>query len=327
MRSTFRRAVRGMCATALLLPILSCSAAEEAAVQEFDTVLANGRVMDPESGLDAVRNVGIAGGRIGAISEGPLSGRTVVDVSGLVVAPGFIDLHAHGQTARDGRLQAQDGVTTALDMEGGVYPAGQWYASREGHSPVNFGAGAGHNAARIKLKHGIDIGHRSTDQTHPELRIDSQLWANEPATGEEIERLVGLVEQALNEGALGVSLATEYAPAASRIEVFRLFQLAAREGATVFVHVRASGMAEPGSGLGAIQEVVADAAVTGASLHIVHLTSSALRSTSAALEMIDAARARGIDISTEAYPYTAGSTLLASAYFGDGWQERLGIRS
>jgi hypothetical protein len=95
--------------------------------------------MDPESGLDDVRNVGVTAGTIVAISALPLNGRASIDVGGLVVAPGFIDLHAHGQDDRSARLQAQDGVTTALDMESGVFPVDGWYRSREGSAPINFG--------------------------------------------------------------------------------------------------------------------------------------------------------------------------------------------
>src|SRR6266446_4465795 len=135
----------------------------------YDVVLSHGRVMDPESGLDAIRNVGIEKGRIAAISEKTLAGRETLDVSGLVIAPGFIDLHAHGQDQRSAALQAHDGVTTALDMESGVFPVTDWYKSREGKAPIHFGASAGHVAARMKLKHGIDVGHRPTDHAHPEL--------------------------------------------------------------------------------------------------------------------------------------------------------------
>ena len=112
--------------------------------QEFDVVLAHGRVMDPASGLDGVRYVGIRGAKIGAISEAPLHGRTVVDVSGLVVAPGFIDLHSHGQTPENYRFKARDGVTTALEMEVGVSPVPAWYRAREGKALINFGATSGH---------------------------------------------------------------------------------------------------------------------------------------------------------------------------------------
>ncbi len=106
----------------------------------IEIVLKGGRVMDPETGLDAVRNVGIEGGTIVAISEAPLEGTVVVDATGLVVAPGFIDLHAHGQDPVSNRLQAQDGVTTALEMEIGVYPVASWLASREGKAVIHYGA-------------------------------------------------------------------------------------------------------------------------------------------------------------------------------------------
>ncbi|HLE69177.1 MAG TPA: D-glutamate deacylase, partial [Vicinamibacteria bacterium] len=124
----------------------------------IDLVLRGGRVMDPETGLDAVRNVGLTGGTIVAISEEPLEGTVIVDASGLVVAPGFIDLHAHGQDPVSNRLQAQDGVTTALEMEIGVYPVAAWLASREGKAVIHYGATVGHLPARAKLFHDIDVG-------------------------------------------------------------------------------------------------------------------------------------------------------------------------
>src|SRR6266404_9073771 len=74
--------------------------------ETYDVVIANGRVMDPESGLDAVRNVGIAGGKIRAISAEPLQGRKTIDAMGLTVAPGFIDLHQHGQEPRNYEFKA-----------------------------------------------------------------------------------------------------------------------------------------------------------------------------------------------------------------------------
>src|ERR1035438_8784706 len=119
--------------------------------QEYDVVLAHGRVLDPASGLDGVRYVGIRGGKIGAISEAPLQGRTVVDVSGLVVAPGFIDLHSHGQTPENYRFKARDGVTTALEMEVGVSPISPWYTERQGHAAINYGATSGDLPARMAV--------------------------------------------------------------------------------------------------------------------------------------------------------------------------------
>ena len=108
-------------------------------------------MLDPESGLDGVRNVGIIGDRIAAISTNALNGKTLVDATGLVVAPGFIDLHSHGQDAENYRFKAMDGVTTALELEVGVWPVREWYAAREGKALINFGASSGHIPARMSV--------------------------------------------------------------------------------------------------------------------------------------------------------------------------------
>ena len=107
------------------------SAPNVTSAQIYDLVLSGGRVMDPESGLDEVMNIGIIDGSVAAMSTGPLEGGDVVDVSGLVVAPGFIDLHAHGQDPFSRDLQVRDGVTTALELESGVWPVDDWYAGNQ----------------------------------------------------------------------------------------------------------------------------------------------------------------------------------------------------
>ncbi len=279
--------------------------------QQYDLVLANGHVMDPASGLDGVRNVGITGGRIAAISESPLQGRSVVDVKGLVVAPGFIDLHSHGQTPENYAFKARDGVTTALELEIGVSPVDRWYKEREGKALVNFGATSGHVPARMAVMH--DTG----------TLLPHDAAANRVASPEEIREIRDRVRQGLDEGALGVGFGLAYVPKAGREEILDLFQIAAERKALCFVHVRYSGPTEPGI-LDGLDEVLADAASTGASLHVVHITSVGLRQTSTCLRMIRGVRERGIDVTTEAYPYTAGMTDLGSAIFDEGWQERQG---
>ena len=102
----------------------------------FDIVIQNGQVIDPASGLNATRNLGVTDGRIQAISTDELIGNTVIDAQGLVVAPGFIDLHAHGQTLENYRVQVMDGVTTALELELGTADAEEWYAARRGRAPL-----------------------------------------------------------------------------------------------------------------------------------------------------------------------------------------------
>src|SRR5262249_50738116 len=128
----------------LMLPVMA---------QEYDLVLSNGRVMDPATSLDAVRHIGIRAGKIAAISESPLRGRVFIDAKGLVVAPGFIDLHSHGQTPENCGFKARDGVTTALEMEVGVSPVAAWYREREGKAAINFGATSGELPARIAVMH------------------------------------------------------------------------------------------------------------------------------------------------------------------------------
>jgi dihydroorotase len=307
---------------AVLLALAAGCLAVPASSQELDLVLAGGRVMDPASGLDAVRHLGIRGGRVVAVSETPLTGRTAIDVSGLVVAPGFVDLHAHGQNDASNRLQAADGVTTALELEIGVWPVGPWLESRRGSALLNYGATAGHLPARAKLMHGVDAGHTSlpTEAAREAMRAagPSPDYSHKAATPEEIERLGGLIERGLDEGGLGVGMGITYTPAATHAEILHVFGVAAKRKVPVFVHLRANqSFSDRRSAVGPFQEVIADAAATGASLHVVHLNSTADEEARVCLEMIRGARARGLDVTTESYPYTAGSTRLESALFDD----------
>jgi len=278
-----------------------------AAQQEnYDIVLANGRVMDPESGLDAVRHVGILNGQIAVISEAPLRGDAEVDVTGLVVAPGFIDLHAHGQDLFSSQLQVRDGVTTALELEGGAGDIEEWYAQREGESVINYGATASHGRARS-----LALGNR-------------EAAVREPAGLEHIEIMETRLREELARGALGIGYGIQYTPAARREEIFRLFQLSAEEGVTNFVHVRYAGRVEPGSSIEAIHEMIGNAAATAASVHIVHIGSSGIHQVPTLLEMIHGAQKSGVDVTTEVYPYTAASTDIRAAIFDPGWRERMG---
>src|SRR5947207_9710574 len=135
----------------LLCVALLVAGARLAASQRasYDLVIANGRVMDPESRLDGARFVGIRNGKITAISTTPLTGETTIDAKGLVVAPGFIDLHAHGQDDENYRVFALDGVTTALELEVGTEDVPRFYASREGKALINYGASVGHVRERM----------------------------------------------------------------------------------------------------------------------------------------------------------------------------------
>ncbi len=285
------------------------------AQQQFDLVIEGGRVMDPETGLDAIGSVGINGGKIVLISESPLSGKRVLSAKGLVVAPGFIDLHQHGQDPDSQRMKAFDGVTTALEMEIGKPDVALFLRTHEGSSLINYGTTASHVAAR-SLVFGAPL---------PELLPKSGPATDQPATPEQVNRILDRLRRELDLGALGIGMGIAYTPGATRSEVIQMFRLAAERGVPVFTHVRSSGRIEPGSSIEAISEVIGAAAITGASLQIVHVNSSCMKDAPECLSMIAGARARGLDVTVEAYPYIAGMTYINSAVFNPGWQQRLGI--
>lgn len=275
--------------------------ASPAVAQQFDLVILNGRVLDPESGLDAQRTIGIREGRIAAIQPGPLKGRRTIDAKGLVIAPGFIDLHRHGQNDENYRYAALDGVTTALELEVGVGDVERWYREREPGRLVHYGAAIGHIPVRMAV-----LGDSGTF-------LPSGPAADQRATGEQVQEMARRIDQGLRQGAVGVGFGTAYTPAASRWEVLEMFRVAARHRAPAYIHVR--------NGIVGVQEAIANAVVAGAPLHIVHLNSTSGDDIGRMLGLIAEAQGRGLDLTTEAYPYTAGATRIESALY-DGWEER-----
>jgi N-acyl-D-aspartate/D-glutamate deacylase len=306
---------------ALLVCALGAACAQS---QQYDLVINGGRVIDPETRLDAVRSVGIVGDHIARVSDKPLEGKTVIDATGLVVSPGFIDLHQHDQSPAAYRLKALDGVTSALEMEGGVPDFAKFVAAREGKALINFGATASQEAARV-----IAFGDTLTTSVMGEAgSIDdppSGPATNNVATEEQIARQLAFLDKGLASGALGVGMGLEYTPGATRLEIIRIFQQAAKWHRPVFVHIRSSGALEPGSSVESVGEMIAASAISGAPVHIVHINSSCIRFVADCLTMIEGARARGLDVTTEAYPYGAGMTSIASALFNPGWRERRSI--
>jgi N-acyl-D-aspartate/D-glutamate deacylase len=297
-----------------------------AAAQQYDLVIEGGRVIDPETGLDAVRNVGVRGGKITRVSSEALSGRRVVHAGGLVVAPGFIDLHQHGQDLASQRVKALDGVTTALELEIGAPDVALFLKSKEGRSLIHYGTSASHVAARA-LVFGSPLPAEviGSQGGAPEILPKSGPATDQPATPEQIEAIRQRLRAELDAGGLAVGMGIQYTPGATRLEVIDMFRLAAERGLPVYTHVRSAGRVEPGSAIESISEVIGAAAITGASLHIVHINSSCLRDSLECLAMVEGARARGLDVTTEAYPYIAGMTAVNSALFNPGWREKLGI--
>lgn len=269
--------------------------------------------MDPESGLDAVRNVGIRDGKIVAVTESPLQGRETINAKGLVVAPGFIDLHEHGQAPRNYEFQSRDGVTTSLELEVGTADVEGWYAARQGKARINYGGSIGHIPVRMKVMKEAGDWTPSGDAAH------------RSASPGQIKEMTALMERGFREGAPAMGMGINYTEAASHKEILEMFRVAAKYKASVHVHVRYGGVKEPTSGLAAVEEVIAAAESTGAPLHVVHVTSIGLKATPDLIALIEGAKRQGLDVTTECYPYTAGSTNLETAIFDPGWQESMGI--
>lgn len=301
--------------TFLFLGLLLASTVVTA--QQYDLVLEGGRVMDPETGLDAIGNVGIRGGKIARISIEALAGRRVIHAAGLVVAPGFIDLHQHGQELDSERVKAFDGVTTALEMEIGRPDVAGFLKQKEGQSLIHYGTTASHCAAR-SLVFGTPL---------PEGTIlpKSGPATEKPATSEQIMQIEQRLQHELDAGALGIGMGIQYTPGATRLEVIDMFRVAAERKLPVYTHMRSFGRIEPGSAIEATEEVIGAAAITGAPLHIVHINSTCLRDTLECISLVEGARARGLDVTTEAYPYIAGMTVINTAEFNPGWRGKLGI--
>jgi hypothetical protein len=299
------------------------AAAIPAVAQTYDVVILNGRVMDPETNFDAVRNVGIKDGRIVTVTTDKIAGQKAIDATGHVVAPGFIDLHAHGQNIGDYRMQAMQGVTTMLELESGVLPIGEWYdAQAKKNLPINYGSSAAWTYGRIATFTGTPP--KATAKYFQDVQGRSD-WKMDIATPEQQAQILKYVEQGLDEGGLGIGINAGYAPGYGRKEYFALAKLAAKRDVATFTHFRYASNVEPQSSFEAIQELIANAAVTGAHMHICHINSTSLKDIDAVLEMVDDAFGRDINITVGAYPWGAASTVIGAAMFsGEGWQDRMG---
>jgi N-acyl-D-aspartate/D-glutamate deacylase len=298
-----------LCMAVILSPLLALS-------QSYDVVIQGGRVIDPETGLDAVRNVGISQGKIKKISADALEGKRVIAAKGLIVAPGFIDLHQHDLDHESQRLKALDGVTTALEMEIGKPDVAAFLRSKERHSLINYGTTASHPAAR-SLVFGAPIPEGG-------LLPKSGAATDEPASPEQMQDMKARLRHELDSGALGIGMGLQYTPGVTRWEVIEMFRLAAERSMPVYTHIRSNGKLEPGSNIESVSEVIGAAAVTGAPLHIVHINSSCGAQALDCLSLIAGARARGLAVSVEAYPYEAAMTYINSARFNPGWQQKSG---
>ncbi|MDH5399364.1 MAG: amidohydrolase family protein [Cyclobacteriaceae bacterium] len=284
----------------MVLNLTQCNTpAKEEHTATYDIVIHGGRVMDPASGTDRKLNLGITGGKIAAISEDSLQGNKSINAAGLVVAPGFIDLHVHEHTDETYGLMARGGVTSAFELEVGTADVPGWYAERNSGQRINYGVSIGHIQVRMKV-----MGDSGTF-------VPSGPGGSQPATPEDIAEMERRIEEGLAQGALAVGFGLAYTPATNTEEYEDMLRIAARHGASSHIHLRGE--------LAGVKEAISGAINTRAPLHIVHINSSGGAETAEFLSEIQAARDQGYDITTEAYPYEAGMTMIEAAMFDD-WE-------
>jgi hypothetical protein len=276
------------------------------------TLIRGGRVCDPATGFDGVTDVLVDHGTVSVIGVGlDPTGATVVDATGLIVGPGFIDLHSHMHSVVGHRLQAFDGVTTAFELEAGLSPVERAYreAAATGR-PLNYGFSASWAGARSEAMLGLVPQANFSETMTIMAREDWQ----RSTTRTERATLLAILERELADGALGVGVLLGYAPESDPREFLEVARLAARAGAPTFTHVRELVEFEPSTPIDGPSEIAIAAAETGGAMHHCHVNSTSLRHVDRVLAMLDRARSDGARVSVEAYPWGAGATSIG-AYF------------
>ena len=255
-------------------------------------------------------DVGVDGRRVTAVGDA-LEGSVTLDVSGLVVAPGFIDLHSHAQTLPGRRLQACDGVTTALELEVGRAPVDRAYAreARRG-SPIHFGFSASWAVARMHVLAGgaLDGGMGAAFGG-----LVGEEW-QQAASNAQLVRILDQIANDLAAGALGIGVIVGYTPGVDPAEYLAVAQLAASAGVPTFTHSRDIVELAPQTLVDGAEELVRAAGTTGAHMHYCHINSASSRHIDRVLALVGRCQSEGGHVTTEAYPYGSGSTAIGAAF-------------
>lgn len=281
----------------------------------YDLIIRGGRVLDPETGFDATADVAIKDGVIAAVGDVKEQAGRVIDAKGLVVSPGFIDLHAHGQSLPADRMQAFDGVTTTLELEVGVLPVARWYDEQAAIGrTLNYGAATGWVFGRIATM--------TTQQTVSSIEgmgeaMRDKRWVEEAASPAETAEIVERVRVGLEQGGLGIAFPNAYAPGTGLKELSELCSLAARHNVPTYTHVAYMSNVDPRSSVDAYTRLIGLAGSTGAHMHICHFNSTSLQDVERCAELVKTAQSLGLKVTVEAYPYGTGSTVVGADFFAD----------
>ena len=303
---------------------------------DYDVVINNGRVMDPETNFDGVRNVGVKDGKIVAITEDAIKGKETIDAKGHVVAPGFIDSHQHATDPFSRKVNLRDGLTTMMDFEAGAGDIAKWYAEAEGKTQANYGMVVLALLARASVLDGPEIVAdandmgglfplvgRAAEKAQKEGRKPG--WTATLPNKEEMTQIMAYVDEGLRQGALGVGIPVGYmTTGVTQYEVYKYQELASKYGRISNAHVRFAGVRPPTEGQLGIQEMLANAMVLDAPFLASHLNSNMDWEYTIPL-INDAREKRGAKVWGEVYPYAAGGTIASTDIITESGMAQMNI--
>jgi len=287
---------------------------------QYDLVILNGRVMDPESMLDAKLNVGVKDGKIITITEEVISGKKTIDAAGHVVAPGFIDTHFHALDGLSVKMAARDGVTTGMDLEIGSIFVDEWYKAKENAWPLNYGTGVSHEGIRIQVHDPETALPKWADAPIllGKLRADACEdgtcgWQDTQSDLEHLNSLLKLADEGFQQGALSFSSTIGYmVKGVSTLEMYKMQEIAGKYGRVSTAHVRFHGNpVNPQASLGT-DEILANALALDAPLLLLHNNDFGWMENE---DKLQKARAQGFNVWSEYYPYDAASTSISASFF------------
>ena len=309
--------------------LVACSANGQ---DSYDLVILNGRVLDPETEFDAVRNVGIKGGRIAVITEEDITGADSVDATGHVVTAGFIDTHTHSSDKFSIRMSMMDGVTSGMDLELGALNIGAWYEREAGQWEMNYGTAVSHEMARMIVHDGLELNDAVDATDIFNLRAASSAedgvpnWSLTVSELDQINAITEILDENLREGALGIGSTPGYASKGiSTYEQFEVQRAAARYGRLTGFHTRfhISNRTPTEAQMG-FGEVFTNAMLLDAPLLICHNNDYGWWEIEEKLSM---ARDKGMNMWAEYYPWAGGSgSIGADGYKPETVEGMLGLK-